>query len=192
MRERGYTLAEMLLVLAIIGMFTAIAMPSWMSLHRRSALRVAANEFTALFRGVRMRAIASGRSAGIKFTSTSAGWMYALHDDGNGDGIRNADITSGVDRRIGRPKRVLETVRFVKVGLLPKTIVDPDGDPLKPTASPVQFGTSTICSFSPLGSATPGTIYLTDSDGGAWCVRVLGASAKVRMLRWSGKKWVQP
>jgi hypothetical protein len=118
--------------------------------------------------------------------------MYALYEDGNGDGIRNADITSGVDRRIAAPKRVLDTVRFVTVGLLPKTIVDPDGDPLKPAASPVQFGTSTICAFSPIGGATPGTIYLTDADGGAWCVRVLGASAKVRLLRWSGKKWVTP
>jgi prepilin-type N-terminal cleavage/methylation domain-containing protein len=191
MRQRGLTLVELLIVMAIVGMFTAIAMPNWIALHRRSALRAAALEFTSLFRAARMRAIVSGRSSGVKFTKAADGtWMYTVYEDGNGDGVRNADITSGADRRIAIAKRVLDTVRFVSVGVPSKRIVDPDGDPLRPTDSPVQFGTSYICSFSPLGASTSGTIYLTDSDGGAWCVRVYGASAKVRMLRWTGKKWV--
>lgn len=191
MRSRGYTLAELLITLAIIGMFAAVAQPAWLSLHRLAGLRAAANEFTSIFRAARMRAITRGRSSGLKFIQQNGVWMYTLYDDGNGDGIRNADIKSGVDPQIAPPKRVLDSVRFVSVGLTSATNVDPDGDLLKATASPVQFGTSTICSFSPLGAATPGTIYLTDSSTGAWCVRVLGASGRVRMLRWSGKKWVQ-
>ena len=188
----GYTITELLTVIAIIGLFSAIAMPSWLTLQRHAAVRAAAEELQSVFRGARMRAIASGRNVGVRFTKVGTDWMYALYDDRNGNGIKTAEITSGVDKLIARPKRVLNTVRFANIAVPSKTIVDPDGDKLKPTDSPVQFGTSSICSFSPLGAATSGSIYLTDSDGEIWCARVYGVSAKVRVLRYiGGKTWVE-
>ena len=190
--QHGYSITELLTALAIIGMFAAIAMPQWLTLQRRAAVRAASEELQSVFRGARMRAIASGRNCGIRFTKSGNDWMYSLYDDTNGNGIKTAEINSGVDKMIARPKRVLNTVRFAKIALPNKTITDPDGDPLKPTASPVQFGTASICSFSPLGAATAGTIYLTDSSNEIWCARVYGVSAKVRLLRYlGGKKWVE-
>lgn len=190
--QHGFTLIELLTALAIIGMFVAIAMPQWLTLQRHAAVRAASEELQSVLRGARMRAIASGRNCGVRFTQSGNDWMYALYDDRNGNGIKTAEINSGVDKMIAGPKRVLNTVRFAKIALPGKTITDPDGDPLKPTASPVQFGTSSICSFSPLGAATAGTIYLTDSSNEIWCARVYGVSAKVRLLRYAGgKKWVE-
>ncbi|HEX7192565.1 MAG TPA: GspH/FimT family pseudopilin [Thermoanaerobaculia bacterium] len=188
----GYTLTELLTVIAIIGMFSAIAMPSWINLRRHAAVRAAADELQSVFRGARMRAIASGRNVGVRFTQSGTTWMYALYDDRNGNGIKTAEINSGVDKMIARPKRVLDTVRYADIAVPAKTIIDPDGDKLKPTDSPVQFGSSAICSFSPLGAATSGTVYLTDSNAEVWCVRVYGVSAKVRLLRYlGGKQWVE-
>lgn len=192
----GYTITELLTVIAIIGMFSAIALPSWINLQRHAAVRAAAEELQSVFRGARMRAIASGRNVGVRFTKSGTNWMYALYDDRNGNGIKTAEITSGVDKMIARPKRVLDTVRYASIATPTKTIIDPDGDKLNPTDSPVQFGTSAICSFSPLGAATPGSIYLTDSNGEIWCARVYGTSAKVRVLRYVGgakaaKAWVE-
>jgi prepilin-type N-terminal cleavage/methylation domain-containing protein len=190
--QHGYSLTELLIALAIIGMFSAIAMPQWLTLQRHAAVRAASEELQSVFRGARMRAIASGRNCGVRFTKSGNDWMYALYDDTNGNGIKTAEINSGVDKMIARPKRVLNTVRFAKIALPSKTITDPDGDPLKPTDSPVQFGTASICSFSPLGAATSGTIYLTDSSNEIWCARVYGVSARVRLLRYlGGKKWVE-
>ncbi|MGZ8867811.1 MAG: hypothetical protein ACXW2P_05670, partial [Thermoanaerobaculia bacterium] len=74
------------------------------------------------------------------------------------------------------------------IGLLQQVIRDPDGDLLRPNDSPIQFGRSSICSFSPKGSATPGTIYLTDDAGSLYAVRVYGATAKIRLLRYSGER----
>jgi hypothetical protein len=56
----------------------------------------------------------------------------------------------------------------------------------------VQFGRSTICSFSPLGESSSGTIYLTARGRDLWAVRVYGATAKIRILRYvrSTGKWV--
>lgn len=188
----GYTITELLTVIAIIGMFSAIALPSWINLQRHAAVRAAAEELQSVFRGARMRAIACGRNVGVRFTQSGKTWMYALYDDRNGNGIRTADINSGVDKMIARPKRVLNTVRYASIAVPAKTIVDPDGAKLNPTDSPVQFGTSAICSFSPLGESSSGTIYLTDSNGEIWCARVYGATAKVRVLRYlGGKTWVE-
>ena len=69
----------------------------------------------------------------------------------------------------------------------------PDGDSIPANASPVQFGASTICSFSPIGESTSGTIYLTDAGGLAYAVRVFGGSGKVRLLRYNAgrRRWEQ-
>jgi hypothetical protein len=145
-----------------------------------------------MFRLVQSRAIARHGYSGVKFAESGSEWTYALHDDGDGDGIRNEDIESRKDPRYAPPRLVFPESRLAKIAIPPLLkIKDPDGDPLTSASSPVQFGRSTICSFSHLGESTPGTIYLTDRAGELWCVRVYGATGKVRLLRYNGgnRRW---
>ena len=189
--KRGYTLQELLTAVAIIGLIAASATPSWMSLRRRAAVRSASAEIRAVFHKVRSRAIAEGRNCGVRFSKLAGQWHYAIYIDGDRDGIRSDDIRKGVDRCVMPPRTLFQQPQLVNIGLLPYTVRDPDGDRLTPTASPVQFSRSSICSFSRLGQATPGTIYLTDSAGSLFAVRVYGPSAKIRLLRYeaSRRKW---
>ena len=53
------------------------------------------------------------------------------------------------------------------------------------SGDPIRFGRSDILSFSPLGTATPGTFYLV-GDGAQAAVRVTGGSARVRLMVWRG------
>ena len=102
------------------------------------------------------------------------------------------DIDRRIDRRVTLPRRALTESETVTIGLLGRTIRDPDGDRLLPTASPIHFNRSAICSFSPFGESTPGTIYLTDRREELYAVRVYGTTAKVRTLRYDApsQKWV--
>ncbi|MBK5258699.1 MAG: GspH/FimT family pseudopilin [Thermoanaerobaculia bacterium] len=190
--KRGFTLIELLTVMAIIGVFVAVATPSWMSLRRRAAVRSAATEIRTIFHLVRSRAIARGANSGVKFTQLPGGeWQFAVYDDGDGDGVRNDDIRNGVDR-VAQPSRYLnQQPQLASIALPASSIVDPDGTRIASGASAVQFNRSTICSFTPMGQATPGTIYLTDSAGEVYAVRVYGASAKLRLLRYiaATTKW---
>ena len=129
--------------------------------------------------------------AGVKFIRSGNQWTYSLYDDGDGDGIRSDDIASGIDRRYAGPTVLMPQFRLATIALLSTTIRDPDGDPLPPTASAVQFNRSTLCSFSPNGNATPGSVYITDGDGALYVVRVLGSGGRVRTLRYSAisKRW---
>lgn len=188
--KNGYSLIELLIVLAIIGMFVGIALPSLGTITRRAALRSAATQLRTIFHKARMRAIARHASCGVKFFVAGGEWQYALYDDGDGDGIRNDDINRGIDRRASESRRALPESSAISFGVLPRRINDPDGDRLLPDASPVQFGRSTICSFSPLGESTSGTIYLTDRRDQLLAVRVYGVTAKIRTLRFDGRKWV--
>jgi prepilin-type N-terminal cleavage/methylation domain-containing protein len=190
-RQNGITLIELIVVVAIIGIIALCAMPAFAAYRRQASVIAAGHEMRSLLREVRSRAIARGRYSGVKFVKSGKNWTYTLYDDGNGNGIYNADINKGIDRRYFGPAVVMPQFQTAAIALLPNTIRDPDGAKLLPTDPALQFGTSTICSFSPLGSGTPGTIYISDGIDNLYAVRVFGATGKVRMLRYDAgtQKW---
>jgi len=191
MNQRGQTLGEAMCIVALVGMFAAIGVPAFVSMNRRNAVRAAADELRGIFRSARAQAIARARNVGIKFTRDGAEWLYATYNDGDGDGIRSDDIRKNVDRLVAGPVRLAQHQNIARISLPPVPIVDPDGDDIQPDDEPVQFNRSTICSFSPIGTSTPGSVYLTDGGGGVWCLRVYGPTARVRLLQYNAqrRKW---
>lgn len=188
--EYGHSLLELLISLAILGLMVCVAVPAFATYRRKNSIIVAARSLEMTLRFVRSRAITRSANAGIKFTGSGNDWTFAVYDDGDNDGIRNDDIRTGVDPMAGTPAPLMPQLQCARVGLLPYAIKDPDGDPLPPTKSPVAFGTSAICSFSPIGSGTPGSIYVTTDLGDLYCIRVLGPTGRVRILRYgANKKW---
>ncbi len=181
----------MLVVVAIIGMTAGVVTPAFITMNRRSATRAASSEIRSIFHLARSRAVARACHAGVKFTKSGGEWLYAVYDDGDGDGIRNDDITNGTDPLFAAPKRVLTTARNAFIAVPPFKIKDPDGDALTPSSSAVQFNASTLCSFSPIGESTSGTIYISDRVGDVYAVRVYGATGKIRLIRYNAgsKKW---
>lgn len=190
--ERGTSLLELLITAAIIGIFALLAVPAFATYRRHAAVTDAAAEIRAIFRLVRSRAITRHNASAIKFAKTGNQWTYALHDDGDGDGVRNDDIASGVDKHFAPPRLLLTHSKLASIELPPNlSIKDPDGEKLTSDSSAVQFGRSTLCSFSYEGESTPGTIYITDRAGELWCARVYGATGKVRLLRYNSgsRRW---
>ena len=188
-RQHGYTLIELLIIVAIVGLVLGVAYPNFLKMQRRIALRSAAGELRSIFHLARMRAISRGLNTGVKFVLLGGTWHFATYQDGDRDGVRNDDINKGIDKMIAPPRIVFSQSHIVTIGVIDVPVKDPDGDLVK---SPVTFNQSTLCSFSPVGQATPGTIYITDNDGDLWCVRVYGPTAKIRTLRYdrATKRWV--
>lgn len=188
--SRGYSLPEILTVIAIIGVCAMVVVPAFFTMRQRIGVRIAAAEMRSIFAKARIMAIARHKHVAVKFLRIGGTWHYALFEDGNGNGIRNVEITSGVDRLVEPYRVVLQGNRISRIGLPLRAIPDPSGSgSVSPTASAVRFNTSTLCAFTPLGTATSGSIFLTDARHGAAALIVNGPSARIRVVVLEGTKW---
>lgn len=182
-RQSGYTLIELSAVAAIIGTIVLVTVPSFRTMQKRAAVRAAAQEIRSAFHAARSQAIAKGRSTALRFHDDGLTWYWILYEDGDWDGVRNADIQAGIDRKVGGPNRILSDERRIRIAMPGFPLPDPDTQkPLGQDASPVRFGTSKLCSFSPRGSSSSGTIFLTDGHQLTAAVRVFGPTARIRTM----------
>lgn len=180
---RGLTSLELVVVLAVVGALVTATATGAFQLQSALAVRSAAAELSAAFVRARAYALTKGMSVAMKFRRDGGRWEWALYRDGNGNGVRNAEITSGVDRSLGLA--VVWPRSDVRPAILQGTPVPDPGSPgswLDRLDDPIRFGSSDLCSFSPLGESTPGSVYLWDGRDRMAVVRVFGRSAKVRTL----------
>jgi prepilin-type N-terminal cleavage/methylation domain-containing protein len=189
MNDRGFSLLETVVVLAIILVLIGVAAPALKAYSVESHILGAGRVFKWEFMKARSIAVRSGVNTAIRFEVSADGQdQYSTYSDGNGNGVLAADIATGVDYRISGPLPLTGGAPGVRVGILPG-LRGPDGEPLDP-ADPIRFGRANMLSFSPFGTASPGTFYLA-GEGVQGAVRVTPGSARVRMIVCRGKRWIE-
>jgi prepilin-type N-terminal cleavage/methylation domain-containing protein len=188
MRARGFTLIESLTVVAIVLVMAATAAPAFRALFADAHILGAGRQFKSQFRLARSAAVRSGVYTAIRFERRDDGTVwYAVYRDGDQDGVRSADIADGKDPLLSGPFPLTGGAPGVRVAINPGIpALPPETGVL--SGDPVRFGASDIVSFSPIGTATPGTFYLA-GDASQAAVRVTGGSARVRLMVWRGGKW---
>ncbi len=174
------SLIEVTFVAGVIATTSAIAIPqlatSLDDIRARSAVRYLAGRLQ------KVRAEAVGRSANVavRFTAAGGTYVFAVYADGNGNGVRNADIEAGIDPRLTPDQRLSDHFRGVAFGAWPELpAADPASTP--PGMDPIRVGASDLLAFTPLGTATPGTLYLGNARH-QYAVRVLGETGRTRIL----------
>lgn len=184
----GFTLVELLVVLVVVAAVAAVALPPALDWGGGLVLDMAAAEVVATLRTARSLAIRHNAYVAVRFEEAASGGVtHTFYIDGDGDGVRSRDIEAGVDRPLGPSRSLRHFQGRVAFGFPPGVVPRDPGDPrrrLRDLGRPVRFGRSHMASFSPLGQSTPGSIYLTDRRGRLAAVRVLGTSARIRVLRY--------
>jgi prepilin-type N-terminal cleavage/methylation domain-containing protein len=185
-RIQGFTLAELVVCLAILTILLMTSLPSLVHCASSLRLRLAAAELVSTLRGARSLAIRLGTNVAVKFQPGPNGYAtWAVYRDGDGDGVLSRDITAGIDPLVVPPRPLELLGRRMRFGFPSGKPARDPGDPslrLRPTDDPIRFNGSDLASFGPLGTSTPGSLYLTDSASGLVAVRVFGRTGKVKVL----------
>ena len=188
MHQRGFSLVEATVAVGVILVMAGVAAPAFRALFADAHILGAGQQFRSHFRLAWSTAVRSGAYTGIRIERWDDGRVfYSVYSDGNANGVRSTDIASGEDRRIAGPYPLSGGAPGVRVGINPGVPNLPP-DTGKLSGDPVRFGVSDILSFSPLGTATPGTFYLA-GDSAQAAVRVNGGTARVRLMLWRGGRW---
>jgi type II secretory pathway pseudopilin PulG len=159
---------------ALVGIVAAMSIPVAGAGVDRARARAAARYLAARVAAARLQAVSRSATVALRFEPDAGAIRFSTVIDGNGNGVRTVDIASGIDRLIDPPIELAAHYPGVVIGLAPGT----------PAAAPVQVGSSNLWSFTPVGTATPGSVYIRGRDGTQWAVRVFGGTGRARVLRY--------
>ena len=176
----GWSLVELLIVLGASRVIAAWALAGLSAMAADARATGAARHLVARLRQERLEAVRTGRTCGLRFRDSGGDVVFDVVADGNGNGLRAAEIDAGVDVARGAPVRLADAfagARFAIVDAVPSI----DGGPgLAAGADPIRLG-STVLAFSSSGGSTSGTLYLASADRRQFAVRILGATGRIRL-----------
>jgi len=177
--NKGFTLIEMMVVIAIMTVLATLVLPDFLGLTQKSRLRKAARDVYSSMQTARMGAIQSGFGWDVRFRKNQDDVLiFNPGPDGimGGDGKKD-DVKTFIE---------LADYKNVKYGLGNFGPI-PDG---KKPGDGISFGSNRV-TFQSDGTANKaGTVYLTtDSGEEAYAISVLFTTGRIKFWKNSGAGW---
>ncbi|HEY3381452.1 MAG TPA: GspH/FimT family pseudopilin [Vicinamibacterales bacterium] len=181
MSRRGYSLIELVVCVALMLVLVGVATPAWL-IARAGVRAVGAADYVASRLHVaRLEALKRRANVAVRFEAEAGDFRWAMYADGNGNGVRTAEIAAGIDPLIRAHERLSD--HFPGVGFRILDLAEPiDGADGADQADPIRVGRSRMISFSPTGTSSSGTVYIGGQGPHQLAVRVLGATGRIRAL----------
>jgi prepilin-type N-terminal cleavage/methylation domain-containing protein len=182
MHSHGFSLLETLVVLGVLTVVGTLAVPSLAGGRDDARARGGADHVASLFHLARLEALKRHTHVALRFEPDGSDFRYVFYADGNGNGVRTAEIATGIDRSIRWSGQVSHLFGpGVRIGVHPG-VPGIDGDDL--AGDPICAGRSRMISFGPSGTSTSGTVYLLGRGLRQFAIRVLGPTARVRTFEY--------
>lgn len=184
----GFTVIELLLVLAIATTLVGLSFPLWSRTSEHINTSAAARHLAGRIALARLDAVRRSAVVGLRFERQGDDYSYQLMLDGNGNGLRAADVMSGADMPLGPVERLPDQFRGVSFGLIPG-LPEIDGGTGNPDG--VRIGATTFLSLTPVGTATGGTLYVRGART-QFAIRILGATGRTRVFFYEAgtQRWI--
>ena len=188
MPRTGYSVLELMVCVSLATLAVAAGTPVVLATREAVLADAAADYIARELHAARMEALKRGASVAIRFEADGGDFLMATYVDGNGNGVRAADISAGEDPLV-RPHWLLRD-QFVGVGFgFEEGVPDVDGGDTSSNPDPIRAGRSRMLSFSPTGTSSSGTVYLHGRGAHQLAVRVLGGTGRIRSFDFDFGSW---
>jgi Tfp pilus assembly protein FimT len=178
----GYALVDILIAASLTLVMAAIAVPVVGGTMERENTIVGAQYLTGQLHYARLEALRRSRSVAVRIEIVGDRTQLRLYADGNGNGVLQRDVDRGIDAPLTPQVWLDEQTRDVSLRVN-QTITDVGGSTaIEPGDDPLRIGNTALLAFSPLGSATSGTLYVAAHRGPQMAIRIFGATGRVRVL----------
>jgi len=182
-KDAGHSLAEAVIVVALIALAAIVTAPALSEAQRTATLRSLGQEMSSLMMRCRAQAILHRQTTALVFELHTDGWHCYVAEDGDGDGVRRDDLEAGHDRLVSEMLQLAAGGSSLGI-LTDQRVPDPMGNGWLVGDDPVRAGLGNIISFTPDGTATPSSVYLTDHRSQMRVLRVIGGTGRIRALVW--------
>jgi prepilin-type N-terminal cleavage/methylation domain-containing protein len=174
-RESGFSLLELLVVVALMAVVTAVALPMFLSVQRNYRLISDARAIAGQLALARMRAANDFNQAEIVFDTSANTYQLKVYNKSTSA----FDTTEGAVYKLSSGN----TFSFGAITLTAGTQAS------IAESSPIIFNSRGIPILSN-GTATGSySVYLADNKGG-YCAVAVSPSSKIKIYRYSGGQWV--
>ena len=150
---RGLTLLELLVATTLTMLVGAAALPAMGQSLGAVRTAAAARLLVVSLQGLRAKSISRACSHGLLFERDERGWFWFEVRDGNGNGLRTAEVRDGSDPLLSGPHRLSDVLARVDLGFpmgRPIPRIPPRGGWIRDLDRPVRLGNTGLLSFSPL------------------------------------------
>ena len=179
---RGMALVDVLAATGLSLVMAGMAVPVVGGTLERERTLVGAHYLAAAVQRAGLEALKRSAVVAVRLQELDGRTSVQLFADGNGNGVLQRDIDRHFDPALTMAEWLDEHASGVSLQIN-QTIADVGGGgELAPGDDPVRMGNSSLVSFSPLGSATSGTLYVAARRGPQMAIRVYGATGRVRVL----------
>jgi prepilin-type N-terminal cleavage/methylation domain-containing protein len=169
--QRGFTLIELMMVVAIIGVMAAVSAYNALEVLPRYQLHAAARDFSGNLRLARKSAIHSFRDVRVVFDQGCNTYCIDGRRTVPHSGTLKSHYGGGVCFGFGRATKSAAATSS------------------KLPSSPITFqGNPRSVTFNQRGLSNAGTAYFTNKLGDC-CAVVVSTSGRIRLRTWTGKKW---
>lgn len=188
-KQKGFTLVEVITVVAIIGILSAIAVPNFLSWLPNMRLKAAARDLYSNMQKIRMVAIKTNQSQAIVFDTANNKYIICSSPGVDGKWSELADNS------------IVQSYDFTQsksgIGYGSGSIVGNNSVNVPPVAIPADNvsylpdkvgSVNKVLMFNSRGTGTGGYVYLQNKDNTVFAIGTQ-TSGLIILRRWMGGSW---
>jgi len=181
-RHDGFSFVELIVVTMLVVVMSVVATPRLLAVVDDERTLGGVRYIATVLQHARMQAALRHADVAVRFVPAGVSYTFSEYVDGNGNGVRSRDISSGTDREIRTTQQLpnqFSGVDFGTVAGLPA--VDASSSP--PGTDPIRLGSSGMATFSAAGTSSSGSLYIKGRRNTQYVIRIYGETGRTRILR---------